>query len=508
MGFMNYLEDEMNVSYTENGMKGYATTKDTLVDFNFSLPSLRRENDNILKANVERLINDPKYNRETLYRFMFFLRDVRGGLGERRIFKEMLKALAIKEPETVKDFLPYVVEVGRWDDLFVLMETPLKVNLLDLVTKQLGDDWEAMKNKEHGLLEKWTGKERKEPISLLAKWMPSINSGKKARKLAKEFIKYFGMTNSEYRKALADMRAYLDIVEKHISDGTYDTINYEAVPSQANKRYADLFMRKDGQRRREYLESLSKGKATINASTLYPHEVIAMERKGQDERLVQGLWENLKDYEGVENTIVVADVSGSMYWGHSNIMPIDCSIGLALYFAQRARGEFKGKVITFSNRPSYVDVSKFKTIHSAYSWMINCMDWGGVTNIEAVFKMVLDTAVNNNLKQEDIPNILVVSDMEWNDCTYCDGSFKGIAKLYESYGYKLPKLIFWNVASRTGTIPVLENENGLVLVSGYSPAAIKAATSNEIYDPLKAIYDCIYVERYDFVKKILGEEVA
>lgn len=491
MGFMNYLEDEMNVSYTENGMKGYATTKDTLVDFNFSLPSLRRENNDMLKANVERLINDPKYSKETLYRFMFFLRDVRGGLGERRIFKEMLKALAIKEPETVKDFLPYVVEVGRWDDLFVLMETPLKNALLVHLSNQLSGDWISMRE----------GK----PISLLAKWMPSINSGKKSRKLAKEFIKRFGLTNSEYRKELADMRKYLDIVERHISDGAYDTINYEAVPSIANKRYADLFMKKDRERRLNYLESLSKGKAKINASTLYPHEVIAMERKRQDERLVQGLWENLKDYEGVENTIVVADVSGSMYWGHSNIMPIDCSIGLALYFAQRAKGEFKGKVITFSNRPSYVDVSKFKTIHSAYTWMINCMDWGGATNIEAVFKMVLDTAVNNNLKQEDIPNILVVSDMEWNSCTYCDGSFKGVAKLYESYGYKLPKLIFWNVASRTGTIPVLENENGLVLVSGYSPAAIKAATSNETYDPLKAIYDCIYVERYDFVKRILGE---
>jgi len=489
MGFINCLEDEMNVSFTENGMKGYATTKDVLVDFNFSLPNLRHTSDDVLKANVEQLINDPKYNKETLYRYMFFLRDVRGGLGERRIFKEMLKALANKEPEKVKHFLPYVVEVGRWDDLFVLMETPLKENLLDLVSEQLNEDWGAMKDGES--------------ISLLAKWMPSINSGKKARKLAKELIEYFGMTNSEYRKALADMRKHLDIVEKHISDGNYDTINYEAVPSKANKRYADLFMRKDGQRRREYFDSLSKGEAKINASTLYPHEVIAMERKGQDSRLVQGLWENLKDYEGVENTIVVADTSGSMYWGNDSIMPIDCSVGLALYFAQRAKGEFKGKVITFSTTPTYVDVSRFKTIHGAYTWMVDKMDWGGSTDVEAVFKMVLNTAVKNKLKQEDIPNILIVSDMEWDCCTYGTGSFKSIAKLYESHGYKLPKLIFWNVASRTGTIPVIENENGLVLVSGYSPAAIKAATSNETYDPLKAIYDCIYVERYNFVREVL-----
>lgn len=488
MIFINCLEDEMNVSFTENGMKGYAATKDALVDFNFSLPAIRNMSDELLHAQVAQLLNDKKHNKEVIYRYMFFLRDVRGGLGERRIFREMLKELANREPELVKHFIKYIVEVGRWDDLFVLMETPLKKCLIETLCKQLEADWDNM--------------QKDKPISLLAKWMPSINSGKKSRKLAREFIGYYGMANGEYRKALSEMRKYLDIVEQHISNNTYNEIDYEAVPSKANKKYAELFMRKDMQRRQEYLDSLSKGKAKINASTLYPHEIISMVRRNSDKRLTQGLWENLKDYEGVENTLVVADVSGSMAWGSNNIMPIDCSVGLALYFAQRAKDEFKGKVVTFSDKPAYVDVSRFKTVYDAYIWMTERMDWNGSTNIEAVFKLVLDTAARNKLKQEDIPNILIISDMEFNECTY-GNSFEAISELYRSYGYKLPKLIFWNAASRSGTIPVIENENGLVLVSGYSPAAIKAAASSETYDPLKAIYDCIYVERYNFVREVL-----
>ena len=497
MNFMKALENEMNVSYTENGMKGYKTTNNELVDFNFALAGFRSLEDEDLVLRVKKLFADKNLSVDTLLRYMFFIRDVREGMGERKVFRVMFKELALNYPYIAKAFIPYVAEYGRWDDLFILAETSLKVAMFAYLDKQLKEDWKHMKAGE--------------PISLLAKWMPSVNSGKKSRKLALSYINILDYRASEYRKQLKEMRKYLDIVEQHITNSDYETIKYESVPSNANKRYANLFLHRDYERRKEYLDSLSKGEVKINASVLYPHEVIGMVRKylhTPNRQLCDGLWKNLKDYEGAENTLVVADVSGSMYWDGGKILPIDCSVGLGMYFAQRAKSEaFKGKIMTFSSIPKLVDVSAFKDICDAYQWMVNDMPWAGSTNIQAVFELVLKTAVTNKLKQEEIPNILIISDMEFDYCT--EGrryDFEAIKEKYAYYGYKLPKLIFWNVASRTNTIPCTTNDLGVVLLSGYSPAAIKAAVGGA-FDPLQALYDCLYVKRYDFVSKVLLEVV-
>ena len=493
MGFINALENKLNVSYTENGMKGYKTTKNTLVDFNFALPKLRFSENANLELTVKSLFNDKNMKVSVLLRYMFFLRDVREGLGERRIFRAMLKELANKYPFIAKGFIPYVAEYGRWDDLFILAETPLKMDMFDYINNRMQEDYYLMKSGQ--------------PISLLAKWMPSVNSGKNSRKLALDFIKAIDGHSSYYRKALSKMRKYLDIVERHISDNDYETIKYESVPSKANKRYAELFLRKDYKRRREFLDSLTKGMVKINASVLYPHEIISQLREGyykENIDLCNGLWKNLKEYDGAENTLVVADVSGSMTCSYGTFTPMDCSIGLGVYFAQRAKTEaFKNKIMTFSSNPTLVDISMFDNITDTYRWICNKMDWGGCTDIEKTFEVVLKVAIENGLKQEEIPNILIISDMEFDYCTNC-GNFEGIKRKYAENGYKLPKLIFWNVASRSGAIPCIKNELGVILVSGYSPAALKAALGGA-YDPMQAILDCIMTRRYDFVDKVLIE---
>lgn len=488
---MQQLKNEMNVSVTENGALGYKSTFNPLLDFDFKSPSYRNT------LGVEGIIRDliaVTKDWDTLFRYVFFLRDVRGGKGERHLFRTFLKQLAFVHPEKVRKVIPLVSEYGRWDDLFVLLNTSLKQEVTDFIKKQLFQDMEnALNNK---------------PISLLAKWLPSENASNiGTKKLARYFANSFYLTPKMYRQLLSGLRGYLKVVETFISKGEYDKINYSAVPSKANLRYAKLFLLKDEKRRKEYLESLEKGEVKINAGTLYPHEIIVKLRRQKNEDVVtEGLWKNLKDFGEISNVLPVVDVSGSMWINvASQITAMDVSVGLGLYFAERNTGEFKDKVVTFSREPELVDVSNYDSIYAKYLKILN-MNWGFDTNIEAVMDLVLQTAVKANCKQEEIPTVLIISDMEFNGAFSInpirETLFESISRKFVEKGYKMPRIVFWNVASRTNTIPMTENENGLALVSGFSPSVVKAVISMEL-DPYKALLDCINIPRYDAVVEAL-----
>ena len=216
------------------------------------------------------------------------------------------------------------------------------------------------------------------------------------------------------------------------------------------------------------------------------------------------------------NTIVVADGSGSMtcnVGGNSRVTALEVANALAIYFAEHSSGDFKDKYITFSSRPQLVDFSQYNSLidklRVAYSYS-ECSN----TNIEKVFNLILTTAVNGNMEQEDMPkNVLIISDMEFDSCACCgDGYysfnrpsarlFEVIKKRFEYAGYKMPRLVFWNVNSRTGTIPVKENDLGVALVSGFSTNVCKMIMSGKT-DPYECLVETLMSERYDAVEAAL-----
>lgn len=506
MEFMNEMKKTQDIGtlvHTENGALGHKTTGKYLLDLNFSVSSLRsmREVD-VASKFIAAFEEDPVL----AMRWLFFARDVRGGMGERRLFRVCMKALAIRNSTLVEYLVPLVHIYGRWDDLWDLMYMTDGVRnaVVSVVKQQLAKDILAAK--------------RNDSISLLAKWMPSVNtSSDKTRRMARDLANSLGLTERQYRKILSELRSKLNITEKMMSAKQWQDINYEAVPSQANLLYKDAFLRHDEARRNKYLESLQKGEKKINAATLFPHDVVHKYGWGSTlDKAVEQLWNNLPDYvQGNGSTMVVADGSGSMCCniGDTRVTAWEVAHALAIYFAQHSKGPYKNRYITFSSSPKFVSLDGRTLLDNIRIARNHCEMTN--TNIEAVFDLILDTAIRTNCKQEDIPqNILILSDMEFDTATsgrrdFASPSktlFDTIRRRWENAGYKIPRLVFWNICSRTGAIPMKENDLGVALVSGFSPSVCKMVLTNEL-DPFKALLETILDPRYDAVENAVKDIV-
>lgn len=499
-----------NVSVTENGAIGYRTTNHAMLDFNFKIASYRK-NLKQAAADFKAVLAD---NEAYALKFLFYIRDAREGVGERDLFKTCLKVLVESKSVNVDAVIETIIketpEYGRWDDLFVLLDTKYAGLVYDTIKAQLAADFENYsKNKS---------------VSLLAKWMPSENaSAKETKRLARLFITNLGTTPKVYRTTLSTLREYLKVVEVKTCAKEWADIDYNAVPSKANIKYASAFLRNDETRRRQYLSDLTRGvdkegnKVKINSTVNFPHDVLHMyaghtgwysvSLKSYDETIEQ-LWKNLKDCEGLKDTIVVRDDSGSMTSniGGSNVSAYEVATALGIYCAEHNSEAYKNKIITFSESPRYLDFSDerhFGSLHSKYEFLLKHSEVAN-TNVEAVFDLILMTAVENKCTQEEMPKqILILSDMEFDYCSssnrrsHVDMSLMShIAQKYAQCGYKLPRLIFWNLNSRTGTIPMKENEAGVVLVSGFSQNILKLVQSGKT-DPYEVLLDGLKVERYE-----------
>lgn len=501
MSFMKNLKETVNdeKQLTENGAVGYRTTGKKLLDLNFSVSSLRNMPENLIVSKF----SDAFYEDKALaVKWLFFLGDIRQGLGERRSFRTIMKYLADSHPKIAKAVLHLVPDYSRWDYVLDMMGTSLQDDAVTIVKNQLSDDMEGMR--------------KSKPISLLAKWMPSENAtSPKTVDLANKMIGALGIKPSQYRKMLSALRAYLDVVERKMSANQWSEIDYSKVPSKANLIYNDAFIRNDEERRREYLNHLKKGEVKINASVLFPHDIVnSYKNKRAEDSALEAMWKALPDYVKEDGgTICVADGSGSMSWAHlssTHVTALDVANGLAIYFSERCSGEFKDTYITFSSRPQLVDLSGASSLKQKLEIAYRHCECSN-TNIEAVFNLILDTAVRNKMRQEDLPkNVLVLSDMEFDGAT--TGStpsktlFNTISDKFKDKGYSMPRLIFWNICGRTGTIPVKENDAGVALVSGFSPVITKMVLSNET-DPFKCLLEQLNVERYqpveDAIKNVI-----
>ena len=503
-------QKENNFQLTENGAVGYKSTGSLLTDLNFRVSSMRANG--ITNEDMNIFVQAMREDLEYAIKWLFFARDVRGGMGERNTFQNMYMKYAELYPSEAKATLELVAEFGRWKDVIdiINMDPENKLCGMELVCKTFHMD---INNCMAG-----------KPISLLAKWMPSINASGKARLQAKRFIKQFGLTCASYRKMLSKLRAYLDVTEVKTCGNRWGDIDYNKVSSNANKRYTNAFKKHDGERYLEHcrkaLDVDSNPDVKMHASVLYPHEIwekyVKTSYYGYIEILdtdisIEALWKNLADLGDCGNTMVVVDGSGSMIskCAFSNVRPINISRSLGVYFAERCKGEFHNILMEFSRRPKLIDLNGCKTLRDKIVEMNKYNDCSN-TDIEAVFMLILQTAINSKMMQSDMPDrILIVSDMEFDEATnytsriYSMKSlFDELADRFSKYGYKLPKLVFWNVNSRTNTIPMTENEMGVIMVSGFSPNILSMVISGQT-DPWLALKEKLDDKRYACISDTL-----
>ena len=488
------LKERENFSITENGAIGYKSTDSALVDLNYKVSSFRNSpEEEIIEAFKKAFNEDEKYT----LKWLFFARDIHEGLGERRLFRICYKALFELNENAFFKNLKYISEYGRWDDLVSL----LNINrfsdeaIIEIIKCQLKKDLDSFS--------------KGEPISLLAKWLPSENaSSVETKKSAKTVRRYLNMSSRKYRLMLSKLRKHLKIVERFMCEKQWKKINYEAVPSLANLKYKDAFIRHDRIRRREYLLSVAEGEKSINMKVATPVDVVAKYtknfwRKIEDyDETLEVAWKNLKDIE-IKDTLVVADGSGSMTIpvNKGNTTALDVANALAIYTSEHNQGVYKNKYITFSRNPRFVDFSDKKTLFDKINLAFKYNEIAN-TNIEGVFDLILNIAIENKIPQDEmIKNILIISDMEFDRAQSSRRPlektlFYNIERKYKEAGYKLPKLAFWNVCSRTKTIPVKENDLGVCLISGYSQNVLQMVMS-EKYDPYEVLIEILNKERYE-----------
>ena len=476
MSFMDDLEIETSVTLTENGGRALFTTGDKLLNLFAVLGALRTRPTDV----IDKFDAAFRENADLATKMAFYGRDVRGGLGERAVGRLMIRELAIMNPAVVVANLKNVVEFGRWDDLFVLFDTPVETDMIEFVKMQLVSDKRHM--------------DKHENVSLLAKWMPSINaSSEHTKALAHRFVKAFNTTPREYRKTLSALRKYIDVTEVKMSANKWTDIDYKAVPSNAMANYGSAFARHDYDGFSRYMDAVKSGDAKINAATLYPYNVIETLEKGNRD-VAEAQWKALPNYvEGDNNFLIMADVSESMHG-----RPMHTSVGLAIYFAERNHGAFANKFMTFTDTPKIVEVTGDSLYGKHKSFFKHV---GYNTNLEAAFDAILSTAVRTKCPQADLPKALVIiSDMEID---YWDGGSltftDEMRKRFAEHGYEMPKLVYWNVDSRKDTFLASKNDPNAILVSGQSASTFKNLIKGIDLSAFEIMVETLNDSRYDCV---------
>ena len=503
--FLNGLTNATNYRYTENGALTHKSTRSALLDMFAMGAAMRKRNDeDVIVMFRNAFAENPVYALKCL----FYIRDVRGGQGERRFFRICMKALAVQDADAARRNLKYVPEFGRWDDLYVFVGTPLEDAAFEIMKEQLALDVQC-----------------KTP-SLLAKWLKSENTSSKAsRKLAQRTREYLGMTHKQYRKTLSILRERINVLERLMSAGKWDEIEFDKIPSKAGMIYKNAFARHDIERAKSekevqtYADFAKDTTKKVNAEVLNPVDIADRifshgywnTPKETDRLMYQKYWDCLKDYYNgrEENGIAVVDVSGSMTG-----QPMNAAVSMGAYIAERGKGPFANHFITFSGNPQLV---KFEGVDIYDKFMrARNADWAMNTNIEATFDLLLNTALANNCTQEEIPAaIYIFSDMEFDACAttgaidtsrhggygsrinrvtsaQANTLFEQIKIKWANHGYKLPRVIFWNLDCRQENIPAIGE--GFSFVSGFSMNMIEQILSGE--DGYSLMMKKLDTERY------------
>ncbi len=466
---------------TENGMVTNSTTLDSCLDLFFMIGAIRP----LMKTSEgrERLIRkfEAARNQDGLItrKLMFWARDAREGAGEREAFRVLLRYASEKYPDEVISNIHLIAEFGRWDDVFVTFGTPAEKAAIELIRKNLTDG-----------------------NGLLAKWMPRTGGKVPAEKrlIANKVRIAMGMTAKEFRKFLVERT---NVIETSMCKKDYTEVEYGTVPSLAMARYQKAFMKNDPSGFEKYKNALVKGEAKINAGAVYPYDIIKTLRFRGSEDVAMKQWEALPNYmEGShERVLPVCDVSGSMSTAVSggNTTALDVCLSLGLYISERNVGPFKDAFITFSNRPKLQVLtgnlrSRLQQLERA--------DWEMNTNLEATFDEILNQALKHRVPQEEMPTcILIMSDMEFDSCNSGrNTAYSMIEEKYARSGYQLPKVVFWNIASRHDNFPVQKHQTGTGLVSGFSPSILKSVLTGDVMNPVQIMLRTVNTPRYQSIQ--------
>jgi hypothetical protein len=452
-------------------MKARKSTSSAVVDLFYNAGASRGKN--ITSAFSAAMAE----NRELALRIAAWLRDARGGAGERQLFRDILVYLEKNDTQAAKALLRKVPELGRWDDLFVFTGKEMKAEAFTM----LGD---ALRQRN----------------GLAAKWTP------RKGELAVEIRNFFGMSPKFYRKSLVEMTK---VVEQNMCAKEWDAINFSHVPSVASARYKKAFNR-NTTKYSEYVQSLVKGEdkaVKVNASVAYPYDVLkgrighyGMTFDKTEMDLIQKQWEALPNYVGDANILPLVDVSGSMSTSagkNTKLSCLDVAVSLGLYLADKNTGKFKDTFLTFSAKPELLHLKG--NINQKIDQMVKSK-WEMNTNLHAAFNKILDVAVKGNVPQEEMPEmVLILSDMQFDQCVKHDNSaIEMIARKYEAAGYKVPQVVFWNLNASYGNAPVKFDKSGTALVSGFSPAIVKPLLSGDIdnFTPVSVMMTTIMQDRY------------
>ena len=482
---MRKLRNEwVHMAYTENGALTYRTTGSACLDLFGTIGAMRNaKEEEICVRFLEAYLEAP----DLAMKILFFARDVRGGMGERRVFRVILRFLADLEPRAVEKNLALIPEYGRYDDLLCLMGTPCEKAVLQYIRRQLAADKKALAQGGQ--------------VSLLAKWLPSANaSSRRTVALARQVARGLGMSQARYRRTLSTLRAAADILENRLREKDY-TFAYEKQPSRALFQYQKAFERRDGKRYKAFIDGVLVGGARLNTKGLDPYEIIRpiLQKtrllSWQQRQTIQANWQSQEDFTAGENALVVVDSSGSMYES-ADALPAAVALSLGIYYAERNRGPFHNRFILFSQNPYLVEL-KGRDIWGKVKY---CRRFSEVaqTDIQQVFRLILGQAIKNQAAPEEMPaRLYIISDMEFDRCVtgWDETNFQYARRLFESYGYRLPQIIFWNVNSRSRQQPVQKVEHGVALVSGCSPRIFSLIKQGEL-DPVSCMYKTLDSERY------------
>lgn len=528
---MNRLLDSFADTTTTNGCPAFSSTKSALLDLFGIAGTARKLSDSDLCKLADKAADE---NLLYTFKLLFFIRDCRGGYGERRAFRVILRHFA--QRYDIDRLIPFIPEYGRFDDIFVLFGTPAEKAMLDYLSTVLVCDLRtkdihvnfnnAAVSRKVALFEADPDYKENTHITLLAKWMPSINaSAKQTKDYANKIRKYLGVDAKTYRKVLSALRAELDIVENHLRESDFAGIDYSAVPSLALLKYRKVFKKKSPEYA-EFLEKVKTGEKKMNMSVATPFDIVHQVRKilsgdaqeltdaienwavltdggyvagvkdeFKDETLIAA-WNNLKDYVGGNRcALAVCDVSGSMF---DDMNSIDVALSLTLYLAERNTGDWQDYLFTFDS-DSHLVTAKGNDIFERVAH-VGTLPWGGSTNLVSVFTSLLDHAIAHNIAQEDMPEqIIIVSDMQFDSaCQHPNESMMfNIQRLYANAGYKTPQLVFWNANAKMGSQPVTQDATGTILVSGYSPALFKfILNADHDATPLSFLFSVLDSKRY------------
>lgn len=474
--FVNKAVEQSTVTRTENGAKSYTSTLNKNLDLFGMIGSVHNQAgfESALSIFKEALVE----NRDLALRVLMWARDVRGGSGRRGVFRfilnNMAKGRGLTKVQIEKIIKTKVVELGRFDDLTAFFGTKYQ----DVAVKVWVD---AIRDGN----------------GLAAKWAP-----RKDKKGAKPLRQYAKLSEKEWRKLLVENT---NVVETQMCERKWSEIEYPKVPSVAMSRYRSTFNKRDSVRFDEFNTKVIDGEEKINASSVYPHDIVRSlfsynyvikdvgVRKSADAQ-----WLNLPDFiESGETFLPIIDTSGSMDKTISgSIRAIDIAIGLGIYMSERNKSAFKDLWMTFSTRPKFHKLIG-NSIADKVEKIYGRNDWDGSTNIEAAFKLILKTAIEGNVSKEDMPSkLIIVSDMQFDCCCETgETALQSARNLFAKNGYDLPQIVFWQVNARAGSTPIRHDDNGTCLVSGFSPVILKSVVSG--VSPVEVMLRAVNQERYE-----------